>query len=1076
MQLVAALVLALSASPSAQDEIEPSLRAAVERFYAAQEAEDIPAYLGLWSASVQPPSPTQLKFIFDSGDDKFSDLQIRRVTRDGARAAVRVSIARDRTLAARRLDVPPPTMHSVMQASLTFVREGGEWKLVREGPAGEALADAFVAAPSAAERDALLAAEPELVTPALIVSVARHADAFAIRRQYPAAQHVYELAIELAVRVGDRRGEGEAWQNLGNALYFQRKFPEARSAYEHRLAIERERNDEAAIASATLGIATILYSQFEYGEALGRYREALVIQERLHDGSGTATTLISTGNVQYVQGDFAGALADYRRSRDLFHQVADTGGEASANEGLGRALASQGDLAGALNAYAFVLQEGQARNDRTLQGNALRSIGEIHFRLGNLDIARARFEQSRANFEAMHDTPNVGRMWQAIGLTDLVATRFAAGEQDYTNSVTACGAGPGPLQDADCIARGIVGLAFAQAAQQRYDPAISSYRRGVAAFMALDKIEDAARAEVGLSQALYSNQEYTSALAAAVHAHEQAVGIKRDDVLWRALVAEARAHRRLSNADRAMDAAKSAVVAVDRLVGAFEELPGEPVAPDTTAAFTLLAILQAERGDAVAACVTIEKRRAHALRLALAPNELDIHRGMTDLEREDERRLKADVTSIAAQIRNETSLPRPDATRIARLEQRFASAKTARTVARQKLFARLPELAMWRGLAPASTEEAVVAASAPFALLAQFVVGEDDLLVVVLELRDGKLERGAYVSHLGSGTLTERITHAVDPATLRNAATWHEAALEIVKFFPSAAWMAIASAPRVLIVPDDVLWHVPFEALPVEGGNLGDRTVVRYMSSATDLLPRAQDEMHREPAPLLAVASPELTASAKERMSATAPDWSVGGDATAEGEARAVAAILGSGSESVITGPAATESAFRERAPGAGIIHIAAPFRVNSASPLFSPILLGGDATPPASAADGTLEARELFDLDLHARSAVFTDGATLSMRAAPAALDIVGWAWRAAGVPSIVVPRWRGDTTATEMFLEEFYKQLKKGAALDDALQRAATSVRTKEDTSAPYFWAGWMVLGPPERTERAEKTEKKR
>jgi hypothetical protein len=147
---------------------------------------------------------------------------------------------------------------------------------------------------------------------------------------------------------------------------------------------------------------------------------------------------------------------------------------------------------------------------------------------------------------------------------------------------------------------------------------------------------------------------------------------------------------------------------------------------------------------------------------------------------------------------------------------------------------------------------------------------------------------------------------------------------------------------------------------------------------------------------------------------------------------------------------------------------------VNSATPLFSPILLGGDATAAASATDGTLEARELFDLDLHARSVVFTDGAALSMRAAPPALDVVGWAWRAAGVPSIVVPRWRGDTTTTEIFLEEFYTQIKAGAAVDDALQRAATSVRAKEDTSAPYCWAGWMVLGPPERTEGAEKTGK--
>ena len=1076
MRLLALAVLAATLAPAAQDDVDPALRAAVERFYATQEAEDIPGYLALWSVSAQRPQPAQLKFIFDSGDDKFSDLQIRRVTRAGDRVVVRVSVSRDRTLTAmRRSDAPPLVTHSVVQASLTFVREGNEWKLVREAPAGESLADALVAASSAPEREALLASEPDLVTAALVTSVARHADGYALANQFAAAQRVYELAIELAARLGDQRSEGDAWQNLGNALYFQRKFPEALAAYGHRLAIERERSDEAGIASATLGIATVLYSQFEYGDAIARYREALAIQERLHDTRGIATTLISTGNVQFVQGDYAAALADYRRSRDLFHESADTRGETSASEGLGRAFAAQGDLAGALHAYAFVLQEGQARDERIPQANALKSIGEIHFRLGNLDLARSRFEQSRAHFEAMRDPSNIGRVWHAIGLVDLVATRFAAAEQDYKNSAAACGVVVGPQQDGDCIARGIVGLAFAQAAQQHYDAAISSYRRGITAFIALDRAEDAARAELGLSQALYGNADYAGALAAAAHARDQAIGLKRDDVLWRALVAEARAQRRLSHSDRALDAASKAVAAVQRLAAGYEELPFEPVAADTTAAFALLAILQAETGGADAAFQTIERRHAHALRIALAPNERDIHRGATDAERDEERRLTVDVTSIAAQIRSETQLPRPDSARIARLGERLAAAKTARTAARRRLFNRLPRLAVWRGLGgPADVAEALAPLGSPAPLLVQFVVDEEDLLALVTDQVGCCLRSRAFLSPVENRVLTQRITQAVDPATLRSLDAWHDAAIELVKLFPAAAWSALANAPRALIAPDDVLWHVPFEALPAEGGTpLGDRTIVRYIASATSLLP-PPEESAREAAPLLAVASPELTAPAKERMSATAPDWVVAADAAREADARAVAGVMKATPEAVLTGGAATEVAFRERAPGAAMIHIGAPFRVNSASPLFSPILLGGEANATAIERDGILEARELFNLDLHARAVVFTDGAALSMRAAAPSVDIVRWAWRAAGVPAVVVPRWSADAAATATLLEEFYSQIKAGAAADEAMQRARNAVRARDDTRAPVFWAGWMVLGAPEKTDGAERTAK--
>ena len=145
------------------------------------------------------------------------------------------------------------------------------------------------------------------------------------------------------------------------------------------------------------------------------------------------------------------------------------------------------------------------------------------------------------------------------------------------------------------------------------------------------------------------------------------------------------------------------------------------------------------------------------------------------------------------------------------------------------MFNRLPQLAVWRGLGRAAdAAEALAPLGSPAPLLIEFIVGDEDLLAVVIDQVDCCLRSRAYVARVESRILTQRITQAVDPATLRNLDAWHDAAIELVKLFPAAAWTAVANAPRVLIAPDDVLWHVPFEALPVEGGTpLGDRTIVR---------------------------------------------------------------------------------------------------------------------------------------------------------------------------------------------------------------------------------------------------------
>lgn len=123
MRAFAVGLLATLLAPVAQEPVDPSLRAAVERFFATQQAEDVAGYFALWS-STSRPTPEQLKYVFDSGDDQFSALTIVRVTPAGGRTVVRASVIRDRTTTARRPDGSPMTFHTAMSVALTFVHRG----------------------------------------------------------------------------------------------------------------------------------------------------------------------------------------------------------------------------------------------------------------------------------------------------------------------------------------------------------------------------------------------------------------------------------------------------------------------------------------------------------------------------------------------------------------------------------------------------------------------------------------------------------------------------------------------------------------------------------------------------------------------------------------------------------------------------------------------------------------------------------------------------------------------------------------------------------------------------------------
>lgn len=1033
---------------------DPEIRAAVEKFFAAQVAEDADAYFALWSRAAQKPRAEQLTFIFDSGDDVFTDIAVTRVSQANGQARVRVTAMRERVDTQNRAaDGTPRRYNTRLTLALTFVREDGVLKLVSEGSPSEELAAAVIAAATAEERAALLDAEPELVGDMLVYSLSRRGDAAVRGADFAGARAVYDRVLEIAVRTGDRKAQGQALQNIGNAGLFLRDFDAALDAYRRLMALAREGADEEGSASALVGIGTVQYSRFEYGDALVTYREAAAIQERLQDPNALGTTLISTGNVLFLQGDYEGAIFDYRRSRDLLHKAFNLAYEARALEGLGRVFTAQGDYAAALDALAGVVAEGRARNNRPLLGNAMQSIGDVHFRLGNLETARAALDESRRHFEAAKDAASVGRLWQAIAVTDLVATRFAPAEQEYAKSMAACET----VGDRECVARALVGLAFAQSSQEHYDDAIATYRKAIDAFTALKRVVEASRAEVGLSQAHLGRKDYASASASATNARDAASAAGADDVVWRAAVAQARAWRKLGTAEKALAAARDAVVVVQRMAQAAVENPSKRVSSDAASAYALVAVLHAEAGDAGAALLALEARRAHALRAALANNERDIWRGMTQAERDEERAVSAALVSVSAQLEQEKLLPRPDATRIQRLQARLIEAMAARAAQQQRLFRRLPDLRVWRGLAPGPALPDLLARIPGDTTLVELAIDDDDLVAVTVSPGEQGLEVHAGVQAVRRQAAAEKVA-ALTPEVLRDVSEWTRTAGEIVALLPASAFARLTAASNAVVIPDDMLWRVPFEALPIGTTVVAERTTIAYAISIATLQVPLTRSTTSPVLPALAVVAPELALDRIARVRSTAPDWTPRAADVAGSEVKRVAAAIEG--TTILSGAQATEAAVRAQVPAGSILHLAAPFRINGASPLFSRVFLAA-GTGADAADDGVLEAREIFNLDAGPRLAVLSDGTAVSMRDAAAAWPTLHWSWRAAGVPAELMARWPAEGACGEDLLVEFYARVKAGESPARALRAAQATLRSREGTRAPYCWAGWILIG---------------
>ena len=139
------LLLVHQATPATpQAPLEDDVRAAVREYYDAQAARDPDRAAAFWSAAANPRM-TRDAFIAVFGEpseDSFT-LELRAVEVKGTDARVRLSATRIR-LVTRQVGLV--TLRNTFVNSQLWRKEAGAWKLLRDGPFAEEIADELIAA------------------------------------------------------------------------------------------------------------------------------------------------------------------------------------------------------------------------------------------------------------------------------------------------------------------------------------------------------------------------------------------------------------------------------------------------------------------------------------------------------------------------------------------------------------------------------------------------------------------------------------------------------------------------------------------------------------------------------------------------------------------------------------------------------------------------------------------------------------------------------------------------------------------------------------------------------------------
>jgi tetratricopeptide (TPR) repeat protein len=216
-------------------------------------------------------------------------------------------------------------------------------------------------------------------------------------RQHPRKRIVWlETAATAARKTGDRRGEGGALGNLGNAYVALGETRRAIEHYEQDLAIAREighRRDEGA-ALVNLGRAYAVLGEprrtIEYCE------QALAMMREIGDRVGEGNALGNLGAAYRVLGNTRRAIEFHDQQLAIAREIGDRRGEGNASNNLGIAYADLGDISRAIEHYEEALAIAREIGDRRGEGAASNNLGIAYLDRGETRSAIEFDEQDLA--------------------------------------------------------------------------------------------------------------------------------------------------------------------------------------------------------------------------------------------------------------------------------------------------------------------------------------------------------------------------------------------------------------------------------------------------------------------------------------------------------------------------------------------------------------------------------------------------------------------------------------------------------------------------------------------------------
>ena len=848
----------------------------------------------------------------------------------------------------------------------------------------------------------------------------------------------------ISEEIGDKNGMAEASSALGRLRNMQARYDDARVFHMRSFELWNEMGDQLGIAIALNNVGHTYQAVGDYVAALDYFQRSLDGLERLGDRRRSATVLDNMGVIARRLGDYGRGQELAQRGLVIRESFQDRVGIAKSFDSLSEVYQAQGNYGAALEVLSKSLDLRRAIGRVHATAEALNNIAVVYEAQGSYAQAVKYLRQSLAlNDAKVGDKSLVAENHRHLGELFLLQGQFTRAMESLKRSLAISETSDYKLEAAD--ARYVLGRVYI--ALRQFTAARATLEQCLAFRDASGDRRGRAEVLIEMAELDRRRGRLRDGLARAKEAEQLAAVMELPDVQWRALTLVGRLQIAQSNAG-ARDAFDHAIGLIEsmRSQNPGREEPRSRFFADRLAPYHERIALALAASNIAEALSFAERSKARALLDVLRGDGAAITKAMTGEERTREVGLRTSLSSINSELVLAARAVTPDEGRLSSLRRKRESKRLDYEEFQARLYATHPELRASRAAAPTiSAPEAQRLLFGPASAIVEFVVGRDRTFAFVVTGSGLK----AFTLNVTSSELGRQVHRFREQLANRDLRAT-ESAHALYELVVGPLHAALEGKTDLIIVPDGVLWELPFQALQSSAHRyVIEDMAVSYAPSITVLreMMRLRSDT-RAPRTLLAFGNPAVNEHN------ALPD--------AENEVRRLAQIYGASSH-VLVGAEAREDRWKSEAPDYRVVHIAAHGVLDDASPMYSHLLL---AHPEhGSKEDGLLEAWEIMNVPLKAELVILSACETARGRVA-AGEGILGlmWAVFVAGSPATLVSQWRVDSASSTALMVAFHQEWNAnggGMSKARALQAASVAVLRTPGFSHPFHWAGFILAG---------------